>query len=80
MGAKSGIVHILFPLFFLAVFILAAAILYSVFFKGKINAPKLPFQKESKVAVKEDYTNPFDKEAQYLNPFSQYKSPFENIK
>lgn len=79
MRTKKGIVHILFPLFFLTIFVLAAAIIYSVL-KGKVEAPKLPFQKESKVAVKEDYTNPFDKKAQYVNPFSQYKNPFENIK
>lgn len=35
--------------------------------------------KEPKVSLKKEYKNPFDKNAQYVNPFSQYKNPFDNL-
>ena len=34
----------------------------------------------STVAVKTEYQNPFDKNSQYVNPFSPYKNPFDSIK
>lgn len=36
--------------------------------------------KEPTVNLKKEYKNPFDKNAQYVNPFSQYKNPFDNLK
>lgn len=35
--------------------------------------------KEPTVSLKKEYKNPFDKNAQYVNPFSQYKNPFDNL-
>lgn len=32
------------------------------------------------VLVKTEYENPFDKSAQYVNPFSSYKNPFDTLK
>lgn len=36
--------------------------------------------KEPTVNLKKEYQNPFDKNSQYVNPFSQYKNPFDNLK
>lgn len=35
---------------------------------------------ESTVTLKTDYQNPFDKNTQYVNPFSEYKNPFDSLK
>ncbi len=32
------------------------------------------------VSLKKDYQNPFDKNSQYINPFSGYKNPFDSLK
>lgn len=32
------------------------------------------------VVLKEEYSNPFDKDTQYVNPFSSYKNPFDQLK
>lgn len=37
-------------------------------------------KKEPKVPVKKEYENPFDKNTQYVNPFSTYKNPFNTLK
>lgn len=34
------------------------------------------FQKGPKVSTKTEYTNPFNKDSQYVNPFETYKNPF----
>lgn len=34
---------------------------------------------EPSVTLKTDYQNPFDKSTQYVNPFSDYKNPFDAI-
>lgn len=46
--------------------------------KKIMSAPKSG--KEPTVTLKEEYQNPFDKEAQYVNPFSDYKNPFDSLK
>lgn len=33
----------------------------------------------SKVEVKTEYKNPFDRENQFVNPFAEVKSPFNNL-
>ncbi len=33
-----------------------------------------------KVSLQKDYQNPFDKKTQYVNPFTQYKNPFDTAK
>lgn len=32
------------------------------------------------VALKTEYSNPFDKETQYVNPFSSKKNPFDELR
>lgn len=34
---------------------------------------------EANVNLKKEYENPFSIEAQYINPFSEYKNPFDNL-
>lgn len=34
----------------------------------------------SGIKPKTAYNNPFDKSAQYVNPFSSYKNPFDSLK
>lgn len=34
----------------------------------------------SEIQLKTEYQNPFDKKTQYVNPFSGYKNPFDQIK
>jgi hypothetical protein len=41
---------------------------------GIVNIPT------SSVELKPEYKNPLDKEAQYTNPFSDYKNPFDSLK
>jgi len=47
---------------------------------GVIKVPSTPIstilQKKPIVELKTEYKNPFDKEAQYVNPFEKYKNPF----
>lgn len=31
------------------------------------------------ISLNEDYRNPFDQESQYVNPFSEFKSPFHSL-
>lgn len=43
-------------------------------------APGSRTGKNSAVAPQTDYSNPFDKDSQYVNPFSKYKNPFDLLK
>lgn len=45
-----------------------------------IGVIKNPFSKELKVPLKAAYENPFDQTTQYVNPFSEYKNPFDYLK
>jgi len=35
--------------------------------------------KEPTVSLTKEYDNPFDKNTQYVNPFSEYKNPFDEL-
>jgi len=39
-----------------------------------------PQPQQSSVVLKKEYKNPFDKNSQYVNPFAQYKNPFDSLK
>ena len=52
-------------------------------YKGVVKNPapnliKIP--SPPRVELAPDYKNPLDKEAQYTNPFSEYKNPFDSLK
>lgn len=34
---------------------------------------------QSTVSLTKEYSNPFDTKTQYVNPFSDYKNPFDNL-
>lgn len=61
---------------FLLVLIVAISVAYVLLAIGVI---KNPFSKELKVPLKSAYENPFDKKTQYVNPFSEYKNPFDYL-
>ncbi|GEM_PF-1916008 len=80
MRPKPGFVVIL-PL--LAVLVLSIGILlYFLVVKGKVSTSSIPVlsKNEGKVTLKSEYDNPFDKSSQYVNPFNQYKNPFDKLK
>lgn len=77
MSNQHGVIHLLAML--LIVVVLGA--IGFLIWKGVIKLPgisNLPLvqQKETNVAIKSQYKNPFKKETQYVNPFDEYKSPF----
>lgn len=74
MSNQKGVIHLLLPLL-----LLLAAALFALFYFGIIKLPfSLPtFQKQlTKVELKTEYKNPFDKKTQFVNPFDKYKNPF----
>ena len=68
----------------LLLLIAAAAVIFILLYSGilkKTTLPTLPGQKkEPKVELQKQYQNPFDKNSQYVNPFSGYKNPFDALK
>jgi len=67
--------------------VVVALLLFGVILVGLLNksskvtttqSPTTP-QKPT-VKLKTEYKNPFEKETQYVNPFAQYKNPFDNLK
>lgn len=83
MTSQRGIIQLVVPLLLL---IIGAVVLYLLVSQGIINLPKTPYlpklttSKEPTVALQKQYQNPFDKSAQYVNPFSEYKNPFDALK
>ncbi len=76
---KKALIY-LFPVFSVVVLI---AVLLVVTRGGKESVKDIVTntKKEvSTVAPKTEYDNPFDKDSQYVNPFSSYKNPFDNLK
>lgn len=48
--------------------------------QGGTTPISVPFvNKQSNVAPQETYENPFDRDTQYVNPFSEFKSPFHSL-
>lgn len=78
---EAGVIHLAVP------FLLLLIVLAAIFFlaaSGIIKKPLIPNlpgqKKEPTVNLQTQYQNPFDKNAQYVNPFSEYKNPFDAIK
>ena len=63
-------------LFVITVLILVIIVVAILIIRGNIKTPTDLFSKAPKVELKTTYKNPFDKETQYVNPFSKYKNPF----
>lgn len=71
------------------VFLFIGVVLFLIFIankQGYLALPsnpisnKLDSEKSNAIAPDTQYQNPFDKNAQYVNPFSSYKNPFEELK
>lgn len=65
--------------------IIAALIALYILFLQKVIPSSLSkkTQKSSQeptVTLKTSYSNPFDKNAQFINPFSEYTNPFDRLK
>lgn len=80
MNKEKGIAHIL-----LILVILVAVVLGIYFVARQTNLlPKTSFQigqtKDPTVSLQTQYQNPFDENSQYVNPFSEYKNPFDSLK
>lgn len=71
---QRGVIHLLPLVLIIAVIAAGIYLVYS----GIIKLPSVPiFQKgTTKVDLKSEYKNPFDKKTQYVNPFNTYKNPF----
>ncbi len=78
---NKGVINLALPLLLLLIVGVALFILVA---SGILKGPKLPalpsLKKEPTVSLQKQYQNPFDKGAQYLNPFTQYKNPFDALK
>lgn len=72
MKTKKGIVHLISLVLILAVLLVAAYFLYTRIVQKRLLKPQQPT-----VELKTEYNNPFDKSAQYVNPFSEYKNPLD---
>lgn len=77
MTNQNGVVHLF--LLLIVLLIVGGLVYASVYFKI-IKFPNFGNSSKSsvttKVELKSEYKNPFDKETQYVNPFNQYKNPF----
>lgn len=77
---EAGVIALAVPLLLLVIVAVAVYVLISI---GIIQNP-LPKQllpsKEPTVELQKQYQNPFDKNTQYVNPFSKYKNPFDSLK
>lgn len=83
MNNQRGVLHLALPLVILLIVGAAVFILVSLgVIKNPFSGLKVPGigQGGPKVEVKKEYENPFKKETQYVNPFENYKNPFEVAK
>lgn len=64
----------------LPVLILALVLGAGLYFLITAGVISNPFTKKAKVQLQTQYQNPFDKNAQYVNPFATYKNPFDTLK
>jgi len=64
----------------IAILVIVLVVVLILIGLGVIKVPSTPIatilQKKPTVQLKTEYNNPFDKEAQYVNPFEKYKNPF----
>ena len=80
--SQKGVVVLAVPLLILLVI---GAVVFILISQGILKIPlqnvNLPILKqEPKVTLQTQYLNPFDKNAQYVNPFAGYKNPFDFLK
>jgi len=78
---QAGVIHLVLLLILL---LIISAVVFAVVSLGIIKNPfknlKLSGSKGPAVSLQTQYQNPFDKSAQYVNPFASYKNPFDQLK
>ncbi len=79
---QRGVIALAAPILML---LIIAVVVFTLISQGLIKNPlksvTLPGQsKEPTVSLQKQYQNPFDKSAQYVNPFSEYQNPFDSLK
>lgn len=72
-GEQAGIIHLL-PLLLVAALLVVGALLVLGI---KV---KIPTKDTASVELQAGYSNPFNKDSQYINPFSEYKNPFDSLR
>lgn len=85
ISSEKGVVALAVPL--LLIIIIAAAV-FLLISQGIIKNPfqqltqnvLAPAKKQPSVSLQKQYQNPFDKSAQYVNPFAEFKNPFDLFK
>lgn len=77
--AQKKFIAILISLVFVA-FLLLIITLFNTLQKTNISQTTTSTKQGGvNVNLKKEYENPFSIEAQYINPFSEYKNPFDNL-
>ena len=64
------------PILLAVILVLIGVVGYFIFSRGNIRNPLSP---KSEVRLNTQYLNPFEKETHYVNPFDEYKNPFDVI-
>lgn len=80
--SQKGVIHLALPLVLLLAIVASFLVLiYMGIIKNPLKNLSLPgAKKELSVSLQTQYQNPFDKSAQYVNPFSGYKNPFDSLR
>lgn len=78
---QAGVIHLI-PLLIVLVIV---AVIGFLIYQGVIKTPLsnvIPGKQaqQPEVSLQTQYQNPFDKNTQYVNPFSSYKNPFDALK
>ncbi len=77
LSQKGSVALFLLPILIISVAV-AAYFIYQTLITAK---NKFTLQSEVlAVELQKEYNNPFDKSAQYVNPFSTSKNPFDSMK
>lgn len=85
---KESVKHHRIAFYALLLFIVLLTLTVIILVKAVSPTPQNPIEDASQetsqqgasVELQTDYKNPFDKDTQYTNPFSQYKNPFDTIR
>lgn len=78
---KIRVINKLMPKFqpIIALLLISIVVIGVAYVLLAIGVIKNPFSKKLEVPLKSAYQNPFDQKTQYVNPFSEYKNPFDYL-
>lgn len=79
---QAGVIALAIPFLLL---VILAAVIFILISQGIIKLPSklsssLAGKKEPTIDLQTQYQNPFNKSSGYVNPFSEYKNPFDQLK